>query len=393
MSAPDMATGAAGFAPDTRTLSSARAVTATGGIALVLHDLRGGGAERACLRLARGMVAEGRDVDLILVRGEGVYLRDVPAGARLTVLDKPRVSQAIMALAAHFRRTRPKAVLSALTHMNLATILAARLSGVGARVVVSERNQISAKAQTAQGVWQRALYRAVPLIYRAADRVVAVSGGVAEDLTQFGRLPDGKVRVIHNPVFDPDIERLARAAPRHGWFEQDGPPIVLAAGRLHHQKGFDTLLRAFAIARAQVDCRLVILGEGSERALLMQQAEQSGLGYDIDMPGFCENPFALMARAGAFVLSSRWEGFPNALVEAMACGAPVIATDCPSGPREILQDGKIAALVPVDDAQALGQALIATLSSRPDTAASRARAQGFSIAAAAHQYLDALERA
>ena len=233
----------------------------------------------------------------------------------------------------------------------------------------------------------------MPLIYRAADRVVAVSGGVADDLTHFGRLPGGKVRVIHNPVFDPDIARLARAAPRHDWFEPGGPPIVLAAGRLHRQKGFDTLLRAFAIARAEVDCRLVILGEGGERALLMRQADQSGLGYDIDMPGFCENPFALMARAGAFVLSSRWEGFPNALVEAMACGAPVIAADCPSGPREILRGGEIAALVPVDDAEALGRALIATLSSRPDTTASRARAEGFSIAAAATQYLDALERA
>jgi glycosyltransferase involved in cell wall biosynthesis len=312
---------------------------------------------------------------------------------RLTILDKLRVAQAIPALAAHFRRTRPRAILSALTHMNLATILAARLSGIGARVVVSERNQISAKAQAARGPWQRALYRAVPLIYRAADRVVAVSGGVADDLTHFGRLPGGKVRVIHNPVFDPDIARLARAAPRHDWFEPGGPPIVLAAGRLHRQKGFDILLRAFAIARAQVDCRLVILGEGAERALLMRQAEQSGLGYDIDMPGFCENPFALMARAGAFVLSSRWEGFPNALVEAMACGAPVIATDCPSGPREILRGGEIAALVPVDDADALGRALTAALSARPDTSASRARAEGFSIAAAATQYLDALERA
>src|SRR6201999_2607913 len=130
------------------------------------------------------------------------------------------------------------------------------------------------------------------------------------------------------------------------WFEPDGPPIVLAGGRLHRQKGFDVLLRAFAIARGQVACRLVMLGEGADRTALMAQAEQSGLGYDIDMPGFCDNPFALMARAGAFVLSSRWEGFPNALVEAMACGAPVIATDCPSGPHEILQGGEIAPLVP-----------------------------------------------
>lgn len=390
MSAPDLATGAPCFAPNATTLP--RAVP-LGGIAIVLHDLRGGGAERACLRLARGMVASGRQVELVLVRREGAYLSDIPPGVGLTVLDKPRVSQSIGTLARHFYRTRPRAVLSALTHMNLATIAATRLSGCGARLVVSERNQISAKAREARDAWQRAVYRAVPLAYRAADRVVAVSGGVAADLAEFGRLPGGKIRVIHNPVFDPDIEALAQAPLGHPFFEAGGPPIIVAAGRLHSQKGFDVLLRAFAMARAQIDCRLVILGEGPERARLSAQAEQSGLGYDIDMPGFCANPFALMARAGAFVLSSRWEGFPNALVEAMACGAPVIATDCPSGPHEILQGGRIAPLVPVDDADALARALIATLTARPDTAASRVRAQGFSVAAAARQYLDALEQA
>lgn len=389
MSAPELVTGAACFAPNAPTLSR---VAPAGGIAIVLHDLRGGGAERACLRLARGMVASGRQVELVLVRGEGTYLSEIPAGVRLTVLDKPRVSQAIPALARHFHRTRPKAVLSALTHMNLATIAATRLSGSGARLVVSERNQISAKAREAQGAWQRAVYRAVPWAYRAADKVVAVSGGVAADLAQFGRLPDGKIRVIHNPVFDPDIETLSRAPLDHPFFEVDGPPIIVAAGRLHNQKGFDVLLRAFAMARAQIDCRLVILGDGPERARLSAQAEQSGLGYDIDMPGFCANPFALMARAGAFVLSSRWEGFPNALVEAMACGAPVIATDCPSGPREILQGGRIAPLVPVDDVDTLARVIVATLAARPNTAVSRARAQGFSVAASAQQYLDALEQ-
>jgi len=392
MSAPDLARGAACFAPDSRTLPRARD-KASGGIAIVLHDLRGGGAERACLRLARGMVASGRQVELVLVRGEGAYLSQIPPGVGVTVLDRPRVSQAIWALAAHFRRTRPASILSALTHMNLATILAARLSGIRARVVISERNQISAKAHDAKGPWQRALYRAVPFIYRAADHVVAVSGGVAQDLSHFGHLPGGKIRVIHNPVFDPDIALLSQEPPAHSWFEPKGPPIILAAGRLHRQKGFDVLLEAFAIARAEVDCRLVILGEGPERAALMAQAERSGLAYDIDMPGFCENPFALMARAGAFVLSSRWEGFPNALVEAMACGAPVIATDCPSGPQEILQDGDIAPLVPVDDAKALGHTILATLLAPPDTNRSRMRAHAFSVTAAAHQYLDALEHA
>jgi len=386
MPAGDLATGAIAIAPDTGSVSRARG----GGIAMVLHDLRGGGAERACLRLAGGMVSAGRAVNLILVKGQGAYLNDVPGGVNLTVLDCPRVWRAIPALAAYFRRTRPQAVLSALTHMNVATLAAATLCGTGVRVVVSERNQISAKAHEAKGAWQRALYRATPLAYRAADRVVAVSGGVAGDLAQFTRLAQERIRVIHNPVFSDDIEALATREPEHPWFLRSNPPIVLAVGRLHRQKGFDTLIRAFAIARAQVDCRLVILGEGGERGLLQRQVERSGLSYDIDLPGFCANPFALMARAGAFVLSSRWEGFPNALIEAMACGAPVIATDCPSGPNEILQDG-IAPLVPVDDAAALAEALVVTLRRRPDTLATRARAREFSVPAAVERYLQVLE--
>jgi len=371
--------------------SPVKAAAAAGHIAIVLHDLRGGGAERAVLRLARGMAAAGHRIELILVKGEGVYLNDVPANVSLTVLDRPRVSQAIGALAEHLRRERPRAVLSALTHTNMAVVIAARLSGLPLRVVLSERNQISSKAREACGVWQRMLYRAVPYVYRSADAIVAVSGGVAEDLARFGRLPGHKIRVIHNPVFDADVETLMCAPVAHPWFERKGPPIVLAAGRLHRQKGFDILLEAFAIARAKVDCRLVILGEGQERASLLAAAERLGLAYDIDMPGFAENPFSLMARAGAFVLSSRWEGFPNALVEAMACGAPVIATDCPSGPREILSGGQYGALVSPENPQALGLALIETLKVRPDTRASQARAQSFSVPAAARQYLDVLE--
>jgi len=388
MSTTDLTADAVSIAADTRT--APRALAREGGIALVLHDLRGGGAERACLRLAGGMAAVGRQVNLVLVKGEGAYLADVPPGVHLTVLDKPRVSRAIPALATHLRRTRPRAVLSALTHMNVATLAAAALAGTGARVVVSERNQISAKAREAKGGWQRTLYRAVPLAYRAATRVVAVSGGVAQDLAHFGHLPDSHIRVIHNPVFSDGITQLAQAAADHAWFGPGQPPIVLAAGRLHRQKGFDTLIRAFSKARAEIDCRLIILGEGADRDLLQRQAEQTGLAYDIDMPGFCANPFALMARAGAFVLSSRWEGFPNALIEAMACGAPVIATDCPSGPREILTNG-VAPLVPVDDVDALAANLIATLRNRPDTSTTQVRARAFSVSAAVSRYLEVLE--
>jgi len=363
------------------------------GICIVLHDLRGGGAERACLRLARGMIAAGRRVELVLVRGEGAYLTDVPSGIDLTILDCPRVSNALWPLLAHFRRTRPRAILSALTHMNLATIAAARLSGHRTRVVVSERNQISAKARAAVGLRQRIVYQAVPWLYATADAIIAVSEGVARDLRSFGQFSPHKVSVVHNPVFDPDIAELARQEPLHPWLLAGDPPIILAAGRLHPQKGFDVLLRAFARVRAQIDCRLVILGEGAERASLAAMASDIGLAYDVDFPGFARNPFSLMARAAVFVLSSRWEGFPNALVEAMASGVPVVSTDCPSGPREILDHGRYGRLVPPGSAELLADAILAVLRERPDTTASRRRAEMFSVAAATRQYLDLLEAA
>jgi glycosyltransferase involved in cell wall biosynthesis len=309
----------------------------------------------------------------------------------LTVLGASRVSRAVVPLASHIRATRPRAVLSALTHMNFATIAAVRLSGTGARVVVSERNQISAKARAAKGWWQRSLYRAVPVAYRFADKVVAVSEGVAADLIRFGHLPERKVGVIHNPVFEAGLDRLSGIECPHSWLAAGNPPVILAVGRLHHQKGFDVLLDAFAHVRAQMDCRLVILGEGEARRRLEARINVLGLVRDVDMPGFSDNPFALMARAGCFVLSSRWEGFPNALVEAMACGAPVVAADCPSGPREIL--GGIAPLVPVGDARALAQAVLETLRNRPSTAPLRERARGFSIAAATGRYMALLEGA
>ena len=220
----------------------------------------------------------------------------------------------------------------------------------------------------------------------AATAVVTCTGANVDHLRSL--VPEVPVHLAYHGLNAEFSALIAEAPPAT-------PPSrarLVSVGRLVRKKGFDVLLEAFAIARSEVDCRLVILGEGPERATLLAQAERLGLAYDIDMPGFCANPFALMARAGAFVLSSRWEGFPNALVEAMACGAPVIATDCPSGPHEILDGGKIAPLVPVDDADALGQALLASLSSPPDTARAQARAQMFSVSAAADQYLAALEQ-
>jgi glycosyltransferase involved in cell wall biosynthesis len=196
--------------------------------------------------------------------------------------------------------------------------------------------------------------------YPWADYVVGVSEGVTEDLARFVTLPADKLRVISNPIVASDIGELAGAPVDTDWFDSD-EPVFVAAGRLQPQKDFPTLLRAFAHVRSTRPARLVILGEGPERSTLEALVEELELTADVALPGVLANPYAYMARSTAFILSSKWEGLPTVLIEAMSCGAPVIATDCPSGPREILSGGRYGTLVPVGDVAALARAMNAAL--------------------------------
>lgn len=194
-------------------------------------------------------------------------------------------------------------------------------------------------------------------VYPWADSVVAVSQGVADDLVRTLGIDATRVKVIYNPVVDETLFDKAKQPLEHPWFKQGEPPVVLAVGRLTEQKDFETLIRAFAVVRAKRVVRLLILGEGELRFQLETLVNQLGLKDDVALPGFVANPFGYMARASVFVLSSRWEGLPTVLLEAMACGAQVVSTDCPSGPREILEDGKWGLLVPVENVSTLAQAI------------------------------------
>jgi glycosyltransferase involved in cell wall biosynthesis len=183
------------------------------------------------------------------------------------------------------------------------------------------------------------------------------------------------VQVIHNPVVTPELYRLAAEPVDHPWFGCADVPVILGVGRLNSAKAFDTLIRAFSLIRQQIPARLLILGEGEDRASLESLVQQLGLQQDVQLPGFVANPFAYMRVCSLFVLSSRWEGFGNVLAEALACGARVISTDCPSGPAEILANGRFGRLVPVDDAAALADGVITSLRSgeRIDAAAASER--------------------
>ncbi len=358
-------------------------------LAILIHDLRGGGAERVALNLAKGMVEAGRQVDLVLVRAQGEYLDQIPAGVRVIDFGRSNVFRAVPDLVRYLRRERPRALLSSLTHVNVAVLIAKVLAGGDTRIAVTEHNQISVKAAGPHGLRGRLVYRLAPKLYGLADQVVAVSRGAADDVARFARLPSGAVQCIYNPVYDEALVEAAARPVDHPWMQPGQPPVILAAGRLHEQKGFDVLIRAFQKVRQAMPCRLVIMGEGAERGRLEDLARELSVASDVALVGFVGNPYAMMSRAATFVVSSRWEGFSVVLLEALACGTPVVSTDCASGPSEILEQGRYGALVPVDDVEALADGVLRALraSERGDVE----RAKAFSTGAATRAYLQMLE--
>jgi glycosyltransferase involved in cell wall biosynthesis len=199
-----------------------------------------------------------------------------------------------------------------------------------------------------------------------------------------------RIAVVRNPVITPRLQELAQRAPAHPWLEAARDPVILGAGRLTVQKDFATLIRAFARLREKRPCKLIILGEGRQRAKLQALAAELGIAEAVDLPGFSDNPYACMARASLFVLSSRWEGSPNVLTEAMSLGTPVVSTDCPSGPREILADGRYGPLVPVGDWQALATAMQQVLDAPPDSDSLRRAVQEYDVETSASRYLEIL---
>lgn len=329
-------------------------------IAIFAPSMAGGGAERGAIKLAEGLVRRGFDVDLVLAAAEGPRLREIPPEVRLVDLGSRRVVGSLPGLVRYLRREQPEGLASVLDHANVVALWARKLARYPGRVVVIEQNTLSEAALNGKTRRDRIMPRLVRRFYPWADHVVGVSEGVADDLAQFVTLSSGKLHVISNPIVASDIGALAEAAVDHEWFD-GSQSVFVAAGRLQPQKDFPTLLRAFAEVRSKRPARLVILGEGPERARLEALVEELELTTDVALPGATTNPYAYMARATAFILSSRWEGLPTVLIEAMSCGAPVIATDCPSGPREILADGRYGTLVPVGDVARLAAAMGAAL--------------------------------
>ena len=400
-------------------------------IAMVIASLAGGGAERTALRVAGGLAARGHRVDIVLFAPHVAYPREVPEAARLIVLggrrawarrdtstmpartqwrperapllqgvrlaaglvrDFPAAAPVLLRraalgrarrLARYAARERPDILFANLPQAEHAAFYAARLAGPRAfpPVVPVVRNVEPPGTRHTQ---RRRL------LFPSAAHVAAVSRGVAEHVAAATGVPEDRLSVIYNPAVMPDALGRAEEAPDHPWFADGGPPVVLGAGRLARQKDFPTLIEAFRRVPEERPCRLLILGEGPMRQELESRVRALGLEGQVSLPGWVENPYAFMARAALFVLSSRHEGFPGALVEALACGCPAVSTDCPAGPAEILEDP--ALLVPVGDPEALAGVMLSALSRPADKAALRAKAARFSMERAVEGYEGVVER-
>lgn len=357
-------------------------------IALFLPSLCGGGAERVMVNLAIAFCERGVGVDLVLLQPEGPYLRELPPGVRVVNLKASRMLTGFAALVRYLRREKPRIMLSAMRHVNVTALLAASLSGSQVPVVVCDHNTATVELDQTPGIKSIVIRVLMRWLYPRAYNIVAVSKGVADDLAILLRLNTNRIKVIHNPIVKEELFTLSNQPVTHSWFVNKLFPIVLAVGRLTPQKDYKTLLQAFSIARGTRDLRLMILGEGELRSGLETLIEQLGLVEDVALPGFTENPFAYMRQADMFVLSSLWEGLPTVLIEAMACGAPVISTDCPSGPDEILENGKWGRLVPVGDANALAQAMLDTLDNSGPSPTQRA--MDYSVDKSVDAYLSLL---
>ncbi len=359
-------------------------------IAVFLPSLRGGGAERVTLLLIQGFVERGFSVDLILAQAEGPYLKYLPSGVHLVNLGVSRTSFALHGLVRYLKLLRPHVLLSALDHANVVAIIARHIARTGTRLVVSVHAPLSLVNTYASNMRGRLVPRLVRKLYPLADEVVAVSQGVAKDLIYHWGCDKANLRVIYNPVLTPDLIRKSSIPLNHPWFQPGAPPVILSVGRLSREKDFPTLLRAFALVKQEISAQLMILGEGRDRPLLEQIVKQLNLHGAVAMPGFVENPYPYMRHANLFVLSSLWEGFGLVLVEAMACGTPVVSTDCPTGPYEILEGGKWGKLVPVGNPQVLAEAILDTLRN-PTQFDPTVRAADFSLERAVEAYLDVLD--
>lgn len=360
-------------------------------LAVLVASLAQGGVGKMRTHLINRFSELGHPVDLLLGEPDSPYMDRLHPGIRVIDLGTSNAITGVPALAWYLLREKPGTLLTQRIRVNVLALRARNLTRSRTRVFVTSNTNITSQLDSMQPDKKEKQLRLLRKYYPQNDGIMAVSRGVAEDTARILGIPAERIRVIHNPVVTPDLETLARIRPGHPWMSEDADiPVILGVGRLEPQKDFPTLIRAFALVREVTPCRLMILGEGALRPDLQTLADELGVGSDLEMPGFVRNPYQYLRAAALFVLSSRWEGSPNGLTEALAIGTPVVATNCPDGPREILREGKYGPLVPMGDPRALADAMLATLRHPHDPAFLRSATDRYSVNNSAREYLAAM---
>lgn len=367
-------------------------------VGFLLPDLNGGGVQRVVLRLADGLAKFGAHVDIVVCNNRGQLKELIPDGVTLVPLEQghflserfqiiraelPRISamwrlsletesaarplRFLSSLSSYLKNRRPDTLFAATPYPNLLATLARQIAKSKTRLVLSERTYFSAgkpkKVRRAARIG-----KLMGLAYSKADGIVAVSRGVADDLARAIKIPRDSITTIHNPTLTPDFKQRLQQRVAHDWFNDPEIPLLLAIGRIGHQKDYDTLFRAFAIVRKQRRARIMIIGDVALRKKrkdrkveLDRLANELGIDQDITFLGYKSNPLPYLQHASVFVLSSMFEGFPNVLLEALGAGVPIVSTRCPSGPDEILDNGRYGILVPVGDDSAMAAGIVRML--------------------------------
>jgi glycosyltransferase involved in cell wall biosynthesis len=358
-------------------------------IALLVPTLEIGGVERVFANLANGLYQCGTEVDLVVCRAGGDMGMVLEKDIHVFGLESDHMMRSVPKVAKYLLARKPEAMITAMTHCSAAAVVARTIAHQKTKIIATEHNTMSRIVANTSGL----KYHLMPLWGRwalnSADSIVAVSHGVADDLSAQTGILRKRFQVIYNPVITEALYSAAEAPVEHPWFQAGEPPVILAVGRLDKQKDFPMLIRAFRLVRNRRPARLMILGEGPDRGRIEQVVYETGLTKDVALPGFERNPYRFMNRAAVFASSSQWEGFGVALVEALAVGVPVVSTNCTHGPSEILCNGKFGTLVPVGDHEAMAQALLDALNNPTQNDCS-VHLEQFTVRSVASNYLSVL---
>lgn len=362
-------------------------------IAMFIPALSGGGAERVFLNLAHSFIKKGLKVDLILCEVKGPYLKDVAYGVNIVDLMSNNPIKQTANLVRYLKREKPDAIISALNLSNIVSSVAHFIANIDTKLIITQHNIIGhTTVRNSSFITKIKREFIIPTLFKKlfprADLVVSVSKGVANNLAEKLDLDKKNIKVIYNPVVSDELLKMGEEDLKHPWFQKDVQPVILGVGSLTVQKDFQNLIQAFIKIREKKPAKLLILGEGSERNNLEKLIQQYDLQSDVQLLGFVNNPFKYMKNSSVFVLSSRWEGFGLVLVEAMVFGTPIVSTDCPSGPAEILENGRWGKLVPIGDSETLAKEILDTLNGNYKNP--EKRAMEFTIDNAAREYLEAL---